>query len=394
MKRFILCFLFLSIMFTVSSQKVYFVYLQAEIAQPFFVKMNDKLYNSTVEGYLILSNLRDTTYNIGVGFSQEKLPEPFSLIIDKKDHGYLIKNFPGKGWGLYDLQNSAVQMSATPVSEATTTKEDQNTSAFANILSKAADDPSLKEKTVQLKPEEKKPDTIQQEEVKREEIKTAVIDQEVSSKEETKSEVNEKPVLQKEEVKTIIPDSFKRSAITKRAESSNVDGFGLVFIDDYENKAVDTIRILIPNPKSLLVDTAEKNREEKKFLDILPDTSTKSNNIISVITKDSVQETNNGSAKITCADTATENDFYLLRKNMASANNNDNMISEATNYFKTKCFSTVQLKDLCTLFLNDAGRYKFFDAAYPYVLDRENFGSLESELKDEYYIKRFKAMLR
>ena len=27
-----------------------------------------------------------------------------------KDHGFLVKNFDGKGWGLYDLQTSAVQM--------------------------------------------------------------------------------------------------------------------------------------------------------------------------------------------------------------------------------------------------------------------------------------------
>ena len=42
----------------------------------------------------------------------------------------------------------------------------------------------------------------------------------------------------------------------------------------------------------------------------------------------------------------------------------------------------------------DDGKYKFFDAAYNYVSDRDNFPSLEAELKDQYYINRFKAMLR
>ena len=52
-----------------------------------------------------------------------------------------------------------------------------------------------------------------------------------------------------------------------------------------------------------------------------------------------------------------------------------------------------RLKISVTLFLNDAGKYKFFDAAYLYVSDVENFASLKEELKDGYYINRFRAML-
>jgi hypothetical protein len=79
---------------------------------------------------------------------------------------------------------------------------------------------------------------------------------------------------------------------------------------------------------------------------------------------------------------------------MAAETTDDNMITEARKYFKTKCFTTAQLKNLGTLFLNDAGKYKFFDAAYTYVSDADQFSSLQSELKDEYYINRFKAMLK
>ena len=78
---------------------------------------------------------------------------------------------------------------------------------------------------------------------------------------------------------------------------------------------------------------------------------------------------------------------------MAGETNDDNMIYEAKKYFKTKCFSTLQVKGLCGLFISDAGKYNFFDAVFKYVHDIENFSSLQSELKDEYYIKRFKVML-
>ena len=79
---------------------------------------------------------------------------------------------------------------------------------------------------------------------------------------------------------------------------------------------------------------------------------------------------------------------------MAGEDNDDNMVTEARKYFKTKCFTSLQVKNLGALFLTDESRYKFFDMAYPYVSDVENFSSLGSELKDPYYINRFKAMLR
>ena len=79
---------------------------------------------------------------------------------------------------------------------------------------------------------------------------------------------------------------------------------------------------------------------------------------------------------------------------MAGESKNDDMMAEAAKAFKTKCFSTLQIKNLSSLFLTDEFKYKFFDAAYLYVSDSENFSTLQSELKEEYFINRFKAMLR
>ena len=79
---------------------------------------------------------------------------------------------------------------------------------------------------------------------------------------------------------------------------------------------------------------------------------------------------------------------------MAAETSDENMITEARKYFKTKCFSAQQVRNLSLLFLNDEGKYRFFDMAYPYVTDPANFSALETELKDPYYINRFRAMLR
>ena len=69
------------------------------------------------------------------------------------------------------------------------------------------------------------------------------------------------------------------------------------------------------------------------------------------------------------------------------------MINAAKKVFRSKCFTTENIKNLSTLFLNDEGKYNFFDAAYPHVSDTGFFSTLENQLTDSYYIKRFKAMI-
>ena len=95
-----------------------------------------------------------------------------------------------------------------------------------------------------------------------------------------------------------------------------------------------------------------------------------------------------------CKDVANKNDFLRIRKRMAAEKDNDAMVLAAKKVFKTKCFSTEQIRNLSYLFLSDEGRYMFFDAAYPYTSDMEKFPTLISQLKDEYYINRFEAMIQ
>ena len=482
--------LLISILFSMSSliavsQKVYFVYLQSEADQPFFVKMNEKINSSTGSGYLILSKLHDSSYNFSVGFPQNKWPEQnFSISVDKKDHGYLLKNFGEKGWGLFDLQTLAIQMSLTGnvKTDVAVKTENKNVSAFTEILSKAADDPSLKEKPVAPIVEEKKAEVVVKPVEKKEETKVEikdpvvakpveVIEKPIVKTEETKAELKEtvvksaevieqpvvkkeepkitskdtveakltevavqtvmtkeepalgikepieiKPVVSneqliiKEETKAVAEEEYKKSIITKKSESSTTEGFGLVFLDSHQNGHQDTIRLIIPNPKPVVAVIKTEPKEEKKFLDITSDTPKLEDNQPQIIvqepakkeqpnvaeeSKTAIIETNSTKivSKNICAAIADETDFFKLRKRMAAIEGDDDMISDARIYFKAKCFTVAQIKNLGTLFLNDAGKYKFFDVAYAYVADTENFSSLQSELKDEYYINRFKAML-
>src|SRR5438477_12614710 len=143
MKRLILISCFVLGFVLTNAQKIYFIYLQTETGEPFFVRINDKLYSSTTSGYLILPRLLDSTYAFKLGFPGKSIDLDFSTSINKKDYGYLIKNFGEKGWGLFDLQSLGIQMSSSNVKgTAQNHNINQPVNAFTDLLSKATDDPS------------------------------------------------------------------------------------------------------------------------------------------------------------------------------------------------------------------------------------------------------------
>ncbi len=455
MNKLFLCLLFTALAVNASSQRVYFVYLQSEQEQPFFVRMNESVYSSSPSGYLILSKLRDSSYTMAVGFPQGKWPEQkFLITVRAKDQGFLLKNFEGKGWGLFDFQTLAVNMALPEtVKESGSKAEAKDVSPFTNMLAKAADDSTLRDKPVIVKKEEKPvvKDTVvakiaETKPVTKEPLVTKPVEEKAVVKTEPpteepknnpaikqavavetaavktdppKAEVKE-PVITKpsaEPPKTPViselPDKlpeaelgYIRSVVTRRSESSTTEGFGLTFIDQYSNGAIDTINILIPNTKPIIAAPKEQPREEKKFLDISSDTPVVKPILPELKTEQPKPETIQPVkdtvaitappvvANTNCREVATEADFLKLRKAMAAVESDDEMLDEAKKYFKTKCFATVQIKNLGALFLTDAGKYKFFDLAYNYVSDADKFPSLQSELKEEYYINRFKAMLK
>lgn len=453
MKKIFLTLLFIGTLLTVHSQKVYFVYLQSEADQPFFVKLDNKIHSSTSSGYLILSKLVDSTYNFSVGFPQSKWAEQnFSVTINKKDHGFLLKQFGEKGWGLYNLQTLAVQMSSSPGAKTNTSEKGENkdVSKFTEVLSKVADDPSIMEKPVKkevvekkaevvaIKEEKKVEPAVVKEKVEPELVKPAVAIEKVVTNEEKKPAVaiakpqpaKTEPIVVKKEVeevklvevveKTTMADdkeakeedvvivasknsgpnneSYMPSKVKRWSESSTTEGFGLVFIDDYSNGTQDTIRLLIPNPKQIEVPVSNNKepQEEKRFIEIENNNKKEKEETPLEEVKPVVEKVGTSKQLFSnnCTIVADETDFLKLRKQMAAKESDDAMISEAKNYFKTKCFTSEQVKNLSALFLNDENKYKFFDAAYSFVSDADKFSALQNELKDEYYINRFRAMLR
>jgi len=421
MKRTLLICCFVIVASLLNAQKIYFIYLQTESGIPFFIRINDKLYSSTSSGYLILSRLIDSTYNFKLGFPGKDVDLDFTTTINKKDHGYLIKDFGEKGWGLFDLQSLSIQMSSSNVKSSAQLNSDSNSrvNAFTDMLSKATDDPSLKQNAVFVKEQEKKPAAVQtlQREEKKPDVTEAVVKDEKKS--ETIVQSNKKP----EEAKTKFPDIngqdidsagkgpviktgvvYKKSNVIKISGMTTVEGFESVFIDEYQNGSRDTVRILIPGEIKPIISEETKPdsiKDNKKFLDVNPDTTYAVNKSQAEAKKGESKKLwpfnknkVNGAEVKKCQIIAGNDVFLKLRRKMAGRTNDDGMLEEAKKFFRTKCFTSEQIKNLSSMFLSNAGKYNFFNVAYNYVSDKDNFSSLQSELKDEYYINQFKVMLR
>ncbi|WP_018631077.1 DUF4476 domain-containing protein [Niabella aurantiaca] len=430
-KRFLLAMIFLLTGFITfaqySVQSKYFVYLQTEPAQPFYIRINGQRIEANSSGYLILPQLKDGDYRLIVGFQDNKNPEmTFRFKIDSKDKGYLIKNFGAEGWSLFDLQSmdvqkpltaeeaealakaeapkprprrqaprpkpeekpvvkeeppkqapaetAAVQQTPPPVQQPAVT-DNPNVSDFTKVLSQAANDPSLLE---QPKPEEKPV-------VKAEPAPAA-----------------EQPTA---EAGAAMPETASpagKNTVVKISQHSSGTGTVVLYEDRSAGGKTEQIEITIPATAD---QEAAAPPQEKAPETPSPNDGEKEKEAFAVEEKPAIPQANSTGSKKeeavkapskpvpgNCKSVATEDDFLKLRREMAGKENDDEMIDEAKRAFKNKCYTSAQVKYISSMFLSNAGKYNFFEAARAHVSDPENFSSLQSEIKDTYYKEKFNSL--
>ncbi len=344
------------------------------------------MYSSSSSGYLIVPKLKEGNYTITFGFPKKEWPEEsISLKVDK-DAGYILKNFEEKGWGFFNLQSFDVIMPGDEIAKNNKPAQVNKDDAFSNMLATVVNDSTIRQKDIVI------------EEVK----ETPAL--EIADSAKTLIIPQESPL-------PIITDSpALNSTISRSLLKKNKDGIEMVYVDEFNYKR-DTIRIFMP----VEADNEMSGSNEVKEIEIVPESNEiDSNKNISpiILNEPAVVEQmpdttkyifiedkkESGLEKSTiknsnCDEYAGEEDFLKLRKKMAAENKNEDMIKVAKKMFRSKCFTTDHIKNLSGLFLNDDGKYNFFDAAYPFVSDSGSFYTLEALLSDTYYINRFKAMI-
>ncbi len=464
MNRFLISLLFALLLFNgwIAAQKTYFVYLQTDNQQPFYVALNGKNISSASIGYLILPKLVDTTYALKIGFPGSKVVHEFNIKLNGNDQGYMIKDFGEKGWGLFNLQSLAVEMSQNESNKI------KSAEAFQKIESEKRTSDSLAAVATQLAASQKA-DSLIAISAAEEKHKADSISLALESTNKSLENIKDKPA---ENIP--VNDSIKLSGekMVSKEREAPVDSLKLTNTDtgivierrtqpdsaaiEKKVEKVDSVKTekSIPTPDTTI--TADSKKSEvipatstggPKFLDmeLSTDTSTlvpagkpiktdtlstsatkkgsiiktevdtphvatgskkplagiTSNNSNTVIVTVPVTNENVGavtqvinSPATNCRQVASDKDFFNLRKKMVSTTDAPEMVLIAKKSFKEKCYTTSQVRNLCVLFLDDAARYNFLDQVYDYTYDRENYKQLSDLLKDEYYIRRFNAMLK
>lgn len=410
-----LCCLFLTFLVAIKAeaQLNHFIYIQTDNRQAFYVKLNQKLLSSSASGYLIIPKLKDGLYTLTIGFPNDEWPvQQMSIIVDNKDDGFLLKKFDDKGWGLFNLQSLEI-VKGVIESSTNAIRSEQTTDAFSSTLAAVTNTKPEREKPMQTEMVAKIDSAKNQRSEMKEEVDSIIINSSRAKKEPANQVVE---MLQKDDtliqsqqfrINVVMESVNTESGIKQISSLLDTSGRMSMYVIA-EGLQTDTVRILIQYNELFVaaaepVKTAQEKEVEKpetakvdkidtavtipgkpliteiKVSDVTPQSAAQP--VITIINND-------------CKSIAEENDFLKLRKKMAAENKEEDMVEVARKSFKSKCYNSSQIKNLGLLFLKEENRYAFFDEAYKRVSDPGNFKELQSQLVTEYYINRFRAMLR
>lgn len=382
----------------VQAQSYRFIYLQSENKQPFYVKMDKTVLNSSKSGYMIISKLVDREYNLVIGVEAKTAFEyAVTIKISEVNAGYLLKKSGENEWGLFNLlaMTPVAMQKQDPVIEVLEFVMTDN--EFAKVLAQVVNDPSIAMRVV---------------------VKKVSVPVKLATPQNTVAETESRTIALKIEEPGA---KISEPAISKIKQQKSKDGVLMTYVDK-EIPVTDTVKMLLPvddmkadsekmQEKLIAQAIAKKDvqmQAEPGFIDMAlknPNQKIDSGKAIKddmVITeKKSVlnrlpevqSETKSRMINSDCKKTATQNDFVDLRKKMAAKDNEADMLKLANRQFLKSCFTCEQIKNLAVLFIKEEEKYKFFVAAFPHVTDTHNYSALEDQLSDNYYKTRFKAML-
>ena len=358
----------------------HFIYIQTENKQPFYVKLKERLYSSSAQGYLVVPKLPEGEYNITIGFPKNEFPpKQLNITVGKNDEGYMYRQTMNKEWALYNLYTMQMVSADTKVQAVVKEAKPVVRDTIASVLTPATENVKPASETIK---NESIPAAVKQSE----EIKTVkepvqpVIDTVVKIPATTIIESIPQP--KKEVVARISQTTDAGNAFVSYAvyEASGTDTVDIII-----EPGVKTVEVVQPlaDTQKLVTSSSQPATSNKPAADSVNIPSTSNNQPAAII-----------STNMNCKKMATEQDFFQLRKKMAAAPSEDEMIMIAQKAFRLKCYSTQQVRNLTVLLLNEEGRYRFLDVAYSGVSDQHNYKTLRNLLTEDYYLRRFDAMLR
>ena len=442
------------------AQQEYFIFLQSDQQQPFYVRVGEKIYSSSVAGHLVLSGLKDSTYSVFIGFPKNQHPEmEFVLQVSRKDHGFQLKEMGDQGWNLFNF--ITLQMvkpkSTGPKSTAYSPDVKKKTDSYSTLMAglvndsavlyasfayTASPDPGVNQ-IVNRVEEKKDIATIQADTltarkensqnptntkiasatdsqvvkvdkttgvdstlVKRTEpVKDSAVVKTPSPpardtvlvKTETTTAKSVDSTVNRKETVSVFRDSANKipattppasTAITKLSEEKKEEGMQLSYVIKASAGPADTVTLLILYAPATAV--VQQPVEKKR------DTIAKVQKpVINTATADSISAAGRlVMINSDCRNFASERDVDKLRIKILSEKRDSEKLEVVRKEYRTKCYTSRQVKALSELFYLDPVRFEFLSASYPFVSDSENFRQLASLLRDPVYVEKFEGLFK
>jgi hypothetical protein len=437
-----------------AQQPNYFVLIQADKKQPFYVRLGSQSLSSSPEGYLILSQLKDSNYNIMVGFPGQAFPEQaFSVDLRHKDQQFLLRNQGEKGWVLYnpltgETKNSDPKEDKEAGLRPQGVKKDD---AFSRLMAGVVRDTAVMYNTYAgsfidspVARSATRPDTgLAINSSGTGPVTTVAKTDAVIPSPDAGSAIRKSTVAASgsgspvaattgnDSSAAVTTPRLRRPDIVKLSQRLLFRGLRLIYVDRTMGKKTDTIVMIIPLdtpatsnsrlaagaptpaapgmttlPSGKTLHPADtSHRAAIRTYGLNPDAQTPvTGNTGETVKNRPLPPAGNPLPMVSppvktplpfvnsdCHDFATDYDVDKLRVKMLESSKDDDRIQAARKIFKAKCFSTRQIRALSEVFSTDALKFRFFETAYPFAAD-DHFRELAGTLADPVYNSKFKAM--
>jgi hypothetical protein len=409
------------------TQQDYFVLIQSDNSQPFYLRMAGKTLSSSAEGHLILSGLKDSTWMITIGFPRKLYPEEdFSISVNKKDLGFQLKDLDVKGWALFNSQTLELVMPNKKDSgEAKTpTGGVKKDDAFSRLMAAVVGDTAVMYSTdamdAYLKdsarsivdalqrpapaafvsppvnpsanlpanppvnpPADNKPTGIPDSSA------LPVVNLPAASDTNLASRRTDSPALAPAKGRPVGKTGFIEKLGEKRTETA----IQLSFADHRKGHKIDTVKLSIAFDSLTQISQNQIDTVNNKGGPLTIRESGAAGTAPKAGADSGIKKLRIKPVVVNsdCRNFATDMDTEKLRLRLLGIAKDDDKILDAKKTFRMKCFSSRQVRTLSGAFATDGGKYRFLEAAYPFVSD-DAFRELSDLMTDPVYIGKFKTM--
>lgn len=343
----------------------HYIFIEAEGQQPFYLKKNGETYSSTATGFIILSKLDEKDIEIIIGFPNKLFPEAVYKVNGLvKDRGFYLKQIEGKGWMLLDRSTSEL-ISGGIVQAKTIITSSSSSTGFAELLADATGDKTLADRS------------------------------NLVSAPATKSVVaNVKPKPNSSSVKgqtnsKQINKPAGLGVIRSYIQSDDSSALRITYFEKGAKENWDTIYVEIekvlekPVPPPLMKMELKNNSEmnlqnqDKGSVNLLT-----ASNLNANLVSDCVNPI------------ALPKDIRELQRRISRSSSFEEQVEMVLKAMVEKCYTTKQVRELGSSFLDEQNRLTFYTRARKWVVDPALFGELEKSFLQEGSIKAFREMMK